>query len=96
MFFANRRTGNVVHLIFEIEQIKKLHEGEGILEGKTTFGDTQLDADIIVDLINDKVYYKHKPDRHKYLLTPDNRTAGKWNTVLSNMRIALSNHIEKS
>ena len=95
MFFAFRRVGNAVHFIFEIEQIKKLLDGEAILGGSVTFGDTQLNGDIVVDLINDKVYYKHKLDRHKYLLTPDNRTASKWNELLNNIKIALSNRIER-
>ena len=95
MFFAYRRTGNVIHLIFEIEQIKKLLDGEAILGGIVTFGDTQLNGDIFVDLINNKVYYKHKLDKHKYLLTPDNRTASKWNELLSNMKIALNNRIDR-
>lgn len=92
MFFTFRETGNVVHFVFEIENIKNtnLFDGKATLEGTATFGDTQLDGSIVVDLINDKACYKHKQNRHKYVLTPDNRTIYKWNALLNTLKDSFS------
>lgn len=86
MFFTFRETGNVVHFVFEIENIKNMNlfDGKATLEGTATLGDTQLDGSIVVDLINDKARYKH--NRHKYVLTPDNRTIDKWNALLNTLK----------
>lgn len=71
MFFAYRKLGNVVHLLFKVDNIKKLVDGQAVLSGEVTFGNEQLNGDITIDLVKNKVFYKHKKDRCKYDLEPD-------------------------
>lgn len=92
MFFAYKRTGNPVHLLFNVDNIKKNMGGISILSGKVIFGDEQLLGDIQIEFSKDKdenitykVFYKYKGNRYKYILTPDNRTINKWNELINEL-----------
>lgn len=92
MFFAYMRTGNPVHLLFNVDNIKKNMGDISILSGKVIFGDEQLPGDIQIEFSKDKdeniiskVFYKYKGNRYKYILTPDNRTVNKWNELINEL-----------
>ena len=92
MFFAYKRTGNLVHLLFNVENIKKNMGGTSILSGNVIFGNEQLPGDIQIELNKDedenityKVFYKYKGNSYKYILTPDNRTVNKWNELINEL-----------
>lgn len=86
MFFAYRKLGNVVHLLFKVDNIKKLVDGQAVLSGEVTFGNEQLNGDITIDLVKNKVCYRHKKDWCKYDLEPDRRTKDEWSTLLDELK----------
>lgn len=92
MFFAYKMTGIPVHLLFNVENIKKNMGGISILSGNVIFGDEQLPGDIQIEFNKDedenityKVFYKYKGNSYKYILTPDNRTVNKWNELINEL-----------
>ena len=92
MFFAYKRTGNLVHLLFNVDNIKKNMGGISILSGNVIFGDEQLPGDIQIEFSTDgdenmtyKVFYKYKGNGYKYTLTPDNRTVNKWKELINEL-----------
>lgn len=92
MFFAYKRTGNPVHLLFNVDNIKKNMGGISILSGNVIFGDEQLPGDIQIEFSTDgdenmtyKVFYKYKGNGYKYTLTPDNRTVNKWKELINEL-----------
>ena len=92
MFFAYKRTGNIVHLLFNVDNIKKNMDGITILSGNVIFGGEQLPGDIQIEFskdkeenITNKVFYKYKGNSYKYILTPDNRTINKWNELINEL-----------
>ena len=98
MFFAYKRVGNPVHLLFKVEDIKKNMDGISILSGEVVFGDEQLPGDIQINFTKDndnnlsyKVYYKYKGNSIKYLLEPDNRTIDKWNELVQQLGVSQLN-----
>lgn len=95
MFFAYKREGNPVHLIFSIENIKKLIDGIAILSGVVIFGGEQLSGDIIVDFTKDKVSYKYIGNNYKYVLEPDQRTLVWWNNLCDGLRESLNNRLKR-
>ena len=95
MFFAYKRLGNVVHLLFSVKNIKKLSDGQAILSGDVVFGNEQLNGDIVVDFINNKVFYKHKSNNYKYTLEPDRRTSEQWTFLLDELQKALNSRIDR-
>lgn len=86
MFFAYKNKGNVIHLLFGVNNIKKLMDGQAILSGNVILGNEQLDGDIVIDFTTNKVYYKHEGNRCKYVLEPDRRTQEIWTTLLKELQ----------
>ena len=95
MFFAYARLGNVVHLLFNVNSIKKLMDGKALLSGNVIFGDEQLPGDLLIDFTSNKVFYTYKGNSYKYVLEPDNRTVGKWNELLQGLRDSLNARIKR-
>ena len=86
MFFAYKNEGNVVHLLFGVNSIKKLMDGLAILSGDVIFGNERLDEDIVINFTTSKVCYKHKGNRCKYVLEPDRRTQEMWTALLNELQ----------
>lgn len=86
MFFTYKRLGNLVHLLFSVENVKKLIDGVAILSGEVSFGNEQLKGNIHIDFPNNKVYYKHKGSNYKYVLEPDVRTLEIWTSLLKGLQ----------
>lgn len=102
MFFAFRREGNVVHLLFEVENVRKLLDNVAILSGNVIFANTQLPGDIVIEFkkgkdenVTNTVYYKYKGNGYKYVLMPDNRTASKWNELVQGLQDSLTTRDER-
>ena len=98
MFFAYRREGNPVHLLFKADSIKKNMDGISILGGEVIFGNEKLPGDIQIQFSKDtegnlsyKVYYKYKGNSYKYILEPDIRTTNKWNELVQQLSISQLN-----
>ena len=51
--------------------------------------------DIVVDFINNKVFYKHKSNNYKYTLEPDRRTSEQWTSLLDELQKALNSRIDR-
>lgn len=98
MFFAYRREGNPIHLLFKVDNIKKNMDGVSILSGEVVFGKEQLPGDIQIVFSKDgegnlsnKVYYKYKGNNSKFILEPDRRTSEKWNELVQQLGISRQN-----
>lgn len=97
IFFAFRKEGNVVHLLFEVDDVRKLLDNVAILSGNVVFANTQLPGDITIEFkigndgnVKSTVYYKFKGKGYKYVLMPDNRTASKWNELVHGLQDSLT------
>ena len=64
-------------------------------EKETQFGTEQLPGDIMIDFAQQKVYYKYKGNRYKYVLEPDNRTIDKWNQLCKGLKDSLDSRIRR-
>ena len=102
LFWAYRREGNPVHLIFQVEGIKKALDSEVILSGSVVFGRELLPGDIVIDFepigngqYNAKVSYKYKGNRYKYSLKPNVRTEPKWNELTKGLQDFLQARFER-
>lgn len=102
MFFAFRREGNVVHLLFEVDNVRKLLDNVAILSGNVIFANTQLPGDIVIEFkkgkdenVTNTIYYKYKGNGYKYVLMPDNRTASKWNELVQGLQDSLTTRDER-
>jgi len=102
MFFAYKREGNPVHLVFNVENIKKIIDSIVILSGNVAFDNETLPGDIFVEFYKDKegnilnkVYYKYKGNQYKYILKPDNRTIGKWNELVQGLEDSLTSRLDR-
>ena len=98
MFFAYRREGNPIHLLFKVDNIKKNMDGISILSGEVVFGNEQLPGDIQIVFskeadshLSNKVYYKYKGNNSKFILEPDRRTSEKWNELVRQLGISQQN-----
>lgn len=98
MFFAYRREGIPVHLLFKADSIKKNMDGISIIGGEVIFGKEKLPGDIQILFSKDvegnlsyKVYYKYKGNSYKFVLEPDNRTSNKWNELVQQLGISQLN-----
>ena len=98
MFFAYRREGNPVHLLFKVDSIKKNMDGVSILGGEVIFGKEKLPGDIQIQFSKDaegnlsyKVYYKYKGNGYKFMLEPDIRTTNKWNELVQQLGVSQQN-----
>ena len=102
LFWAYKREGNPIHLIFQVENIKKALDSEVILSGNVVFGREQLPGDIIINFVpvengqyNTKVSYKYKGNRYKYLLQPNVNTEPKWNELIKGLQDFLRAKLER-
>ena len=102
LFWAYRRTGNPIHLIFQVENILKALGSEVILSGDVVFGREQLPGDIVVNFVptndgkyNTKVSYKYKGNSYKYLLKPNVNTEPKWNELMNGLQDYLQAKLER-
>ena len=98
MYFAYRREGNPVHLLFKADSIKKNMDGISILGGEVIFGKEKLPGDIQIQLSKDgednlsyRVFYKYKGNGYKFVLEPDIRTSNKWNELVQQLGISQLN-----
>ena len=97
LFWAYRREGNPINLIFKVDNIKKLIDNVAILSGEVIFGREQLPGDIIVDfkLQNDGTYkrfvsYKYKGNKYKYTLEPNTNTKPIWDDLVNELEECLT------
>ena len=102
LFWAYRREGNPVHLMFQVENIKKALDSEVILSGNVVFGREQLPGDIIINFFpvgnsqyDSKVSYKYKGNSYKYLLRPNVNTEPKWNELVNGLQDFLQAKMER-
>ena len=89
MFFTFRKEGNVVHFLFELDDIKNLLDNTVILSGNVTFANTRLPGDIVINFKkgqDGEAAYQYRGKGDKYILTPDNRTASKWNELVQGLQ----------
>ena len=89
MFFAYRREGNPVHLVFTADSIKKNKDGVSVLSGDVIIGKELLPGDIQVQFSKDaekglsfEAFYRYKGNGYKFVLVPDIRTSDQWNELV--------------
>ena len=89
MFFAYRREGNPVHLVFTADSIKKNKDGVSVLSGDVIIGKELLPGDIQVQFSKDaekglsfEAFYRYKGNGYKFVLEPDIRTSDQWNELV--------------
>lgn len=102
LFWAYRREGNPIHLIFTVDNIKKLLDNTVILSGEVIFGREQLPGDIIIDFRLTKegqyksiVSYKYKGNGYKYLLEPNVNTKELWDDLVNELEEALTARLKR-
>lgn len=102
LFWAYRRGGNPIHLVFKVENIKKSIDSEAILGGEVVFGAEQLPGDIVINFKLGKdmeysniVSYKYKGNSYKYFLEPNIKTKPLWDELVNGLKNELLNRIER-
>ena len=67
-----------------------LNKDRAILKGDVVFNNMEISGDgIYIDFKTDKVYYKERGSRYKYILEIDNRTSSLWNQFLNQLKLSI-------
>lgn len=89
-FYGENRLGIVCDLIFTMHDMTHLNKDRAILKGDVVFNNMEISGDgIYIDFKTDKVYYKERGSKYKYILEIDNRTSSIWNQFLNQLKLSI-------